>query len=174
MKKIANCYLLGTGVPKRNAAVAVKWMEAACFAGDDIHAARELAAIYEHGDVESGVEIDPTKAFEWHEVAANLGSADSMAEVGLCYELGCGVDQSDEKALDWYTKAAELGHATAKFSVGEIFEEARGVPRSDTEACIWYYQAAVDGCEDSKVALRRLYSIARIVVPGVAAIINDE
>merc|ERR1712146_367250 len=111
MKKIANCYLLGTGVPRRNAAVAVKWMEAACFAGDDIHAARELAAIYEHGDVESGVEIDPTKAFEWHEVAANLGSADSMTEVGLCYELGCGVDQSDEKALDWYTKAAELGHA---------------------------------------------------------------
>merc|ERR1711924_165742 len=59
-------------------------------------------------------EIDPTKAFQWHERAANLGSVDSMAEVGLCYELGCGAEQSDEEALDWYTKAAELGHATAK------------------------------------------------------------
>merc|ERR1711881_306470 len=90
MKKIADCYLEGTGVPRRDAAVAVKWLEAACFVGDDVRAARELAAIYETGDVGSGVDIDPTKAFECHERAANLGSVDSMAEIGLCYELGCG------------------------------------------------------------------------------------
>ena len=29
------------------------------------------------------------------------------------------------------------------------------------------------GDEDSKIALRRLYDIARIVVPGVGAILNE-
>ena len=78
-----------------------------------------------------------------------------MAELGLCYELGCGVEADDETALDWYMKAAEAGHVTSKFSVAEAFEEARGVPQSDTEACLWYYKAAVEGCDDSRRALNR-------------------
>ena len=95
-----------------------------------------------------------------------------MAELGLCYELGCGVEQSDEQALDWYMKAANLGHITSKYSVAECFEEARGVPQSDEEACLWYYKAAIEGDHDSKMALKRLEDIARIVVPGVRAILD--
>jgi TPR repeat protein len=68
-------------------------------------------------------------------------------------------------------KAATAGHTTAKYAVGEAFEEARGVPQSDEEACLWYYKAAVEGDEDSRKALRRLESIARIVVPGVRALL---
>lgn len=170
MKKIAECYLEGLGVSE-NSSVAVAWMEAAFRFGNDSDAAHDLALIYEYG--RHGIEVDVVAAAEWFECAAKQGNIESMVELGLCYELGCGVEQSDEEALDWYTKAANLGHATAKFSVGEIFEEARGVPQSDEEACIWYYRAALVGCHDSKLALRRLYDIARIVVPGVAAILND-
>ena len=115
----------------------------------------------------ANIEVDVYAAAIWFESAAEAGNADGMAELGLCYELGCGKEQSDEKALDWYMKAAEKGNLTAKFSVGEAFEEARGVPQSDEEACLWYYKAAVDGCTDSKLALQRLHDIARIVVPGV-------
>ena len=104
--------------------------------------------------------------------AAEEGHVEAMAELGLCYELGCGVEQNDEEALDWYTRAANLGHVTSKFSVGEAFEEARGVPQSDHEACLWYYRAALAGDEDSKKSLRRLYDIARIVVPGVADLVH--
>jgi len=170
MKKIAECYLEGTGVTK-DSNVALAWMEAAFHIGNDSHAAHDLALLYEYG--RHGVEVDVVAAAEWFELAAKEGNVESMVELGLCFELGCGVEQSDEHALDWYTKAAHLGHATAKFSMGEIFEEARGVPQSDEEACIWYYRAALVGCDDSKLALRRLYDIARIVVPGVAAIMND-
>lgn len=170
MKKIAECYLGGTGV-SQDSNIAVAWMEAAFRIGNDSDSAHDLALIYEYG--RHGVEVDVVAAAEWFERAAELGNIESMVELGLCYELGCGVEQSDEQALDWYTKAANLGHATAKFSVGEIFEEARGVPQSDEEACIWYYRAALVGCDDSKLALRRLYDIARIVVPGVASILND-
>jgi len=170
MKKIAECYLEGTGV-EESAAVAVSWMETAFYVGNDSDAAHEMAVIYEYG--RHGVEIDVVAAAEWFERAAKQGNVESMVELGLCYELGAGVEQNDEEALDWYRKAANLGNESAKFSVGEIFEEARGVPQSDAEACLWYYRAAQSGCQDSKFALRRLYDIARIVVPGVTAILND-
>jgi len=170
MKKIADCYLGGTGVSE-DSNVAVAWMESAFHIGNDSEAAHDLAIIYEYG--RHGIEVDVVAAAEWFERAAELGHVEAMVELGLCYELGCGVEQSDEHALDWYTKAAHLGHATAKFSVGEIFEEARGVPQSDEEACLWYYRAALVGCDDSKLALRRLYDIARIVVPGVAALLEN-
>ena len=169
MKKIANCYFEGEGV-EQNAPVGMAWLEASHNFATDAEAAHEAALIYEYG--RSGIEIDVVAAAVWFEKAAEAGHVEAMAELGLCYELGCGVEQSDEQALDWYTKAAEQGHVTAKFSVGEAFEEARGVPQSDEEACPWYYRAAVVGDEDSKKALKRLYDIARIVVPGVAEILN--
>jgi hypothetical protein len=151
--------------------VGLSWLQAAYFYGNDSDAAHETALIYEYGH--HGIEVDVVAAALWFEKAADQGNVESMAELGLCYELGCGVEQSDEKSLDWYTKAANLGCSIAKFSVAQIYEEARGVPQSDEEACLWYYRAALAGDEDSKVALRRLYDIARIVVPGVAVILED-
>lgn len=170
MKKVAECYLDGTGV-ESNASAVVAWMETAYFVGNDSDAAHDMGIFYEKG--QHGIDIDVVAAAEWFERGAELNNVESMVEFGLCYEIGAGVEQDDEKALDWFTKAANLGHSLAKFSVGEIFEEARGVPQSDTEACIWYFDAAQSGCQDSKLALRRLYEIARIVVPGVTAILNE-
>lgn len=169
LKKISECYLEGNGLEK-NLQLGVAWLQAAFELGDNVEAAHDMALIYEFG--RHGVEIDVFAAAEWFQKAAEKGHVEAMAELGLCYELGCGVEQNDEEALDWYTKAANLGHVTSKYSVGEAFEEARGVPQSDEEACLWYYRAAAVGDEDSKVALRRLYDIARIVVPGVAEILD--
>jgi TPR repeat protein len=170
LKKIAECYFVGTGVAQ-NSTTGLDWLKASFEHGDDLDAAHEIALLYEFG--RNGVEVDVIAAAQWFEKAATAGHIEAMSELGLCYELGCGVEQNDEQALDWYTKAANLGHVTAKFSVGEAFEAARGVPQSDEEACLWYYRAALVGDEDSKVALRRLYDIARIVVPGVAVILNE-
>lgn len=170
MKCIANCYLTGVGVAEADAITGLSWLEASFTLGHDADAAHEVAIIYEYGTY--GVEIDVVKAAEWFEKAAEAGHIEAMAELALCYELGCGVEQSDEKALDWYTAAANKGHLTAKFSIGEAYEEARGVPQSDEEACLWYYKAAVEGDEDSRKALRRLEAVARIVVPGASALLD--
>ena len=171
IRQLAQCYLDGTGVDQKDPQCALAWLEASFLVGGDADAAHEVALIREYG--RHGIEVDVVAAASWFEKAAEAGHVDSMAELGLCYELGCGVEQSDEKSLDWYTKAANLGHATAKFSVGEAFEEARGVPQSDQEAVLWYHRAALAGDDDSKKALRRLYDIARIVVPGVGDILRD-
>ena len=169
MKAVSECYFAGDGVPKVPS-TGMAWLQAAFHFGNDFDAAYATAMLFEYG--RNGIEVDVVAAFQWFEKAAEAGHVEAMAELGLCYELGCGVEQSDENALDWYTKAANEGHATAKFSVAEAFEEARGVPQSDEEACRWYYRAALVGDEDSKKALRRLYDIARIVVPGVADILS--
>lgn len=158
------------------------WLQAAFELGGDYTAAYDLALLYEYGKIPTQyypsatstgtsttehIPVDIVAAAQWFQRAATAGHVEAMAELALCYELGCGVEQDDALALDWYTKAANLGNVTAKFSVGEAFEEARGVPQSDEEACLWYYRAALAGDEDSKKALRRLYDIARIVVPGL-------
>lgn len=169
MKALANCYFEGHGV-KQNSNAGVEWLRAASTMAKDMDAAHELALVYEYG--KHNTEIDPFKAFEWLSTAAEEGHVEAMAELGLCYELGCGVEQSDESAIDWYIKAANAGHTTSQFSVGECFEEARGVPQSDQDACLWYYKGAVEGDIDCKNALRRLEEIARIVVPGVRAILD--
>lgn len=169
MKAMAQCYFEGTGVAKNNDA-GVAWLQAASSIGEDMDAAHDLALVFEYG--RHGVENDIFAAAVWFTKAAESGHIEAMAELGLCYELGCGLDQSDEDALDWYMKAANAGHVTSKFSVAEIFEEARGVPQSDEEACLWYYKAAIEGDHDSKMALRRLEEIARIVVPGVRAMLD--
>ena len=169
MKAIAQCCFEGNGVAKNNEA-GVAWLKAASEMGQDMDAAHDLALVYEYG--KHGVENDIFAAAEWLTKAALEGHIEAMAELGLCFELGCGVEQSDTDALDWYMKAANAGHVTSKFSVAEAFEEARGVPQSDEEACLWYYKAAIEGDHDSKMALRRLEEIARIVVPGVRAVLD--
>jgi TPR repeat protein len=170
MKQIAECYFEGAGIAQ-NSTIGLAWLKAAHELANDADAAHDTALTYEYAL--HGIEIDVVAASQWFEKAAVGGHTEAMAELGLCYELGCGVEQCDEIALDWYTKAAEKGHVTAKFSVAEAFEEARGVPQSDEEACLWYYRAAIVGDEDSKMALRRLYDIARIVLPGVGELLNE-
>mmetsp|Transcript_17399 Transcript_17399/g.47509 ORF Transcript_17399/g.47509 Transcript_17399/m.47509 type:complete len:318 (-) Transcript_17399:138-1091(-) len=169
MREIAYCYLTGSGV-EANSAKGVAWLKSSHVDGEDVDAAYELAQIFEYGRHET--EIDVYAAFEWFEKAAKAGHVEAMAELALCYELGCGVEQSDDNALEWYRRAAAADHATAKYSVGEFFEEARGVPQSDEEACLWYYKAALDGDEDGHTALRRLEDIARIVVPGARLLLD--
>lgn len=146
------------------------WLQRAYTQCGDANAAYDVAILYEYG--RSHVPVDVVAAAEWFQTAATAGHTEAMAELGLCFELGCGVEVDDARALEWYMKAAEGGHVTAKYSVAEAFEEARGVPQSDAEACRWYYRAALAGDEDSLRALRRLEDIARIAIPGVAVLLD--
>jgi TPR repeat protein len=169
MKKLARWYLEQPDGSSTESGL--EWLKCAFEAGDDVESAHDLALIYEYGKY--NVPTDVVAAAVYFEKAALAGHVDAMAELALCYELGCGVTANDETALDWYIKAATAGHVTAKYAVGEAFEEARGVPQSDAEACLWYYKAAIEGDEDSRKALRRLEAIARIVVPGVRALLGE-
>lgn len=171
ISKLAMCYFEGDGV-EQDSYVGLQWLEKAATYGRDLEAAHELAILYEYGQYD--VPVDVVRAARWFRHAAESGHVEAMAEYAMCCELGCGREQSDTEALEWYVKAANAGHANASYSVGEAYEEAKGVPQSDEEACLWYYKAAVMGDEDSKRALLRLSDIARLVVPGARALLNEE
>ena len=101
-----------------------------------------------------------------------------------------------ELAYHWYQEAAQRGHVIAKYSIGEAYERGiissmtttslselssssssllvlpdsmnNNTNVNMTLACLYYYQAAIEGQdEDSIAALRRLYDIARIIIPGI-------
>lgn len=170
---LAKCYLDGTGMCSPNPAVALYYLQAAYHMTKSVKAAHTLALIYEYPQHSNNlIPIDVYAAFEWFKAAAEGGCVPSMAELALCYELGCGVAQSDDNALDWYMKAAEAGCSSAHYSVGEHYEEGRSVRLDHEEACIWYHRAAVMGEEDGVRGLKRLEDVARRVVPDVGGILN--
>ena len=63
---------------------------------------------------------DEAKAFEWYKRAAELGDADAMFNLGLCFEDGRGVAKDEAKAFKLYKRAAELGndHANERLQWG--------------------------------------------------------
>lgn len=171
--QLATCHLLGVGLPQPNPNIAIHCLTKAFHCCQSVESAHKLALIYEYPTQSNNlIRIDVVAAFEWFKAAALKGHVTSMAELALCYELGCGVTQSDERALDWYTTAANAGHSASHYSVGEHFEEARGVRMDHEEACLWYYRAAVLGEEDGVCGLRRLVDVARRVVPQVDEVLH--
>jgi len=172
--QLAACHLTGTGLPHPNPTTALHYLTTAYHLTQSVASAHKLALIYEYPTQSNNlIPIDVVAAFEWFKAAALHDHIPSMAELALCYELGCGVTQSDEEALDWYTKAANAGHSASHYSVGEHFEEARGVRMDFEEACLWYYRAAVMGEEDGVGGLRRLEDVARRTVRGVEDVLNE-
>lgn len=168
--QLATCHLSGTGLPAPDPARALRLLQLAYHLTNSRQSAYKLALLYEYPEQSSHrISIDVVAAFEWFKAAADLGCLASMAELALCYELGCGVEQSDEQSLDWYTRAANAGHSASYYSVGEHFEEARGVPLDHEEACVWYWRAARCGEEEGVDGLRRLEDVARRVVPEAEA-----
>lgn len=160
--QLATCHLSGTGLPKPNPTIALHLLQTAYHLTASVKSAHKLALLYEYPTQSNNlVPIDVVAAFEWFKAAAQHEHVPSMAELALCYELGCGVDQSDESALHWYTRAANAGHSASHYSVGEHFEEARGVRMDHEEACLWYYRAARLGEQDGVGGLRRLQDVAR-------------
>eukprot|EP00569_Conticribra_weissflogii_P003623 CAMPEP_0171346008 /NCGR_PEP_ID=MMETSP0878-20121228/23182_1 /TAXON_ID=67004 /ORGANISM="Thalassiosira weissflogii, Strain CCMP1336" /LENGTH=306 /DNA_ID=CAMNT_0011849573 /DNA_START=190 /DNA_END=1107 /DNA_ORIENTATION=- len=104
--QLSHCHLHGIGVPSPNASLAIHYLEAAYHLAQSIQSAHSLALMYEYPQHSN--HLVPTEiyaAFEWFKAAAEGGHVPSMAELALCYELGCGVVQSDEASLDWYMKA---------------------------------------------------------------------
>ena len=161
---LAKCHLTGIG-GNPNPKLALHYLQAAYHYTNSVQSAHTLALLYEYPKESNNlVQIDVYAAFEWFKAAAELGHVSSMAELALCYELGCGTAQNDNAALDWYTKAANHGHGSSHYSVGEHYEEARGVPLDHEEACLWYHRAAVMGEQDGVSGLKRLRQVARRVL----------
>ncbi|KOX74020.1 Protein sel-1 like protein 2 [Melipona quadrifasciata] len=59
-------------------------------------------------------------------VGANLSSAASMFNLGLCHELGLGTLVDHRQAAKYYNDAAKQGHADATYNLGVFYAQGRG------------------------------------------------
>ena len=107
MRNLAICYENGQGVEK-NLPVALVWYEKAAKGGDEV-SLRCVGNIYAYFPKEYGVKKDYAKAFDCYSLAAELGDAEAIYQIGRCYEKKRGVEKDKDKAAYYYRLAKALG-----------------------------------------------------------------
>jgi TPR repeat protein/uncharacterized caspase-like protein len=94
------------------------------------------------------VATEAGRSDEAHEAAlraAELGSAQAMAVVGLDYQFGVAVTQSYERAAEWYLRAAGAGSSDGMLQLGYLYDQGRGVAFDLDESGRWFSRAAEAG-----------------------------
>ena len=81
-------------------------------------------------------------AAERFRMAADLGNAAAMVELGDCYRDGTGVPKDEAEAVKWFCKAIALGYADAMCRLGSCYYRGKGVPLDYTKAVTWFRKAA--------------------------------
>jgi TPR repeat protein len=94
---------------------------------------------------------------KWYRKAAEQGEAQSLYNLGLCYETAKGVGKDKAEAVKWYRQAAELGHAFAYQKLGYCYAEGEGVSTNQEEAAKWYLKAAEQGDYNSQKNMAHRY-----------------
>jgi hypothetical protein len=135
-------------------------------------AVEELKKLATQGDLQSqlwlgdllisgknGVNPDPSEGVYWLRRAAEAGSTDAMANLGIAYQTGSGVPKDTTKALEWYTNAANKGNSYAANNLGLMIEKGEGVERNMIKALQWYQRSADLGNESAKQNLERMNKI---------------
>lgn len=89
--------------------------------------------------------IDYVQALRCYRRGAELGSALSIYNVGLCYAGGWGVAQDYAQALQWYGRAAALGYPDAMNNLGKMYADGQGVSKDYCQAMQQYKRAAEAG-----------------------------
>ena len=92
-----------------------------------------------------GAEKDPALAFEGFRKAAQMGHAQAMYHMGICYENGFGVGKDLKRSFEWYEAAALQGDARAQTEVGYFFRYGIGIAQDHAKAVEWYTRAAEGG-----------------------------
>lgn len=98
--------------------------------------------------------------FEWHQAAAEQGSATAQYYLGRAYEYGIkGTNKEDrDLAYSWYLKSAKNGCAQAQCRIGRCFYIGwLGQEKDEKEAFRWLKKAAGNGCKEAYSYLGHFY-----------------
>jgi uncharacterized protein len=97
-----------------------------------------------------GVEQDYKLSLHWLNLAAQMGQADALNNVGLAYRLGLGVVPDHARALKIYLEAAAAGSSVAMFNVGSCYREGIGTKIDEKQAAHWIKKSAQEGYVEAK------------------------
>ncbi|WP_162983240.1 tetratricopeptide repeat protein, partial [Helicobacter mehlei] len=91
-----------------------------CYANSQAEEYYKMAKSYDENK-------DYSKALQYYQKAAEMGSANAYTDLGLMYAKGEGVAKDYSKALQYYQKAAEMGSADAYNKLGLMYDMGEGV-----------------------------------------------
>lgn len=131
-------------------------------------ALEELGKLYLQGEV---TEADPAKAVELFRRGAELKSAGSYLQLGLCLSEGAGVDEDLIAARHKFTKAYKLGNeevaGRAAYELCMMYKKGRGVQADDVEMASWAERSMEAGYEPAFLELANCYFTGRGVKKNV-------
>ncbi|WP_175649294.1 tetratricopeptide repeat protein [Micromonospora avicenniae] len=116
-----------------------------------------------------GEQVDPVRARELYERAAELGSAEAAHNLGVLYATGRGVAEDQAAALRWYQRSAELGYGPARRMVGLMYATGQGAPVDQDAAERHWRMAAAAGEAQALHDLGALFAYHRVNLPEAAS-----
>ncbi len=139
---LALMYERGEGVPQ-DFKEAVRWLTAAA----DQNLVPPLLALAELSlqPPNSTMTADVTKAMQYYQKAAGLGSATAEVTLGTIFSRGLPGKVDYAQAMQWYTKAADRGDPDGEFALGVSYALGHGVAVDYTQARRWLGVAANQG-----------------------------
>lgn len=115
----------------------------------------------------NGISTDFKKAAELFQQAADAGSLDGQAWLGIMYLRGHGVAQDDARAADLINASAKAGSPVGLRFMGVLYQKGRTVPQGYVMASQFYEQAAAKGDAVACGRLGMLYLFGRGVKTDV-------
>lgn len=114
----------------------------------------KLASQYYMGD---GVPMNKEKAFQFYMKAAQLGSNEGMAEVGLCYLKGEGVKKNDNLAFEWLSRSNDGRYRS--YHLAQCYLKGIGTNK-DIEKAVTFLEDAVNcKCLEMNQARKQLVDL---------------
>lgn len=97
---------------------------------------------YAYNNGTNGKTKNHEKGLKYYRIAADKGSAQAMANLGIMFKKGEGVAIDYTEALKWLRKAADQNNSTGLCALGEMYQGGYGVTKDNYEALKWFRKAA--------------------------------
>lgn len=100
---------------------------------------------------------DCYEAIKWIGMAAELGNAEALFNMGVFYMEGMGCDQDMELSAKYFHRAARRKHPEAQFAYGDLLSQGWGVEQDEKRALKWFSDAAENGHVEAMYRLGEAY-----------------
>lgn len=104
---------------------------------------------------------DCYEAIKWIGMAAELGNAEALFNMGIFYLEGMGCDQDMEKCASYLHRAARRRHPEAQFAYADLLANGWGIEQDEKRAVKWFLDAAENGHVEAMYRLGEIYEEGR-------------
>ena len=104
---------------------------------------------------------DCYEAIKWISMAAELGNAEALFNMGVFYMEGMGCDQDMELSAKYFQRAARRRHPEAQFAYADLLSNGWGVEQDDKRAMKWFLDAAENGHVEAMYRLGEVYELGK-------------